>query len=91
VTGGQSGPGGHSGPPEEPPASTQSTGSTPSTLSTQPARYAETAANAALVLIAIARALLDRQMKAQAHAFETEGGFTERLYRTRTRDGGRTK
>ena len=27
--------------------------------------------------------LLDRQLAAQARAFETEGGFTERLYRTR--------
>jgi len=45
--------------------------------------YAQTAANAALVLIGVAVALLDRQVAAQAAAFETEGGFTERLYRTR--------
>ena len=45
--------------------------------------YAGTAANAALVLIGVAMALLDRQLAAQARAFETEGGFTERLYRTR--------
>jgi four helix bundle suffix protein len=28
-------------------------------------------------------ALLERQLSAQAIAFEQEGGFTERLYRTR--------
>jgi len=28
--------------------------------------------------------LLDRQLETQAKAFEEEGGFTERLYRTRT-------
>ena len=36
-----------------------------------------------LVLIAVACGLLDRQIKAQAEAFEKEGGFTERLYRVR--------
>jgi four helix bundle suffix protein len=46
--------------------------------------YAEIAANAALTLIAVACALLDRQIAAQAAAFEEEGGFTERLYRVRT-------
>lgn len=45
--------------------------------------YPELAANAALVLIGVASALLDRQIAAQAAAFEKEGGFTERLYRTR--------
>jgi four helix bundle suffix protein len=45
--------------------------------------YAEIAANAALVLIGVAVSLLDRQLAAQAAAFEREGGFTERLYRTR--------
>lgn len=54
--------------------------STTSTLSTFP----EIAANGALALIAVATALLDRQMRALAAAFEREGGFTERLYRTRT-------
>lgn len=49
------------------------------------ATYAEIAANAALVLIGVACALLDRQIAAQAAAFETEGGFTERLHRVRTR------
>ena len=56
-----------------------STGSISSTEST----YPEIAANAALVLIAVACSLLDRQLAAQAHAFEKEGGFTERLYQTR--------
>jgi len=59
--------------------STSSTKSTKSTLST----YPEIAANAALVLIAVARSLLDRQLAALAKAFEQEGGFTERLYRVR--------
>ena len=46
--------------------------------------FAEIAANAALVLIGVACALLDRQILAQAEAFVEEGGFTERLYRVRT-------
>ncbi|MBE0597912.1 MAG: hypothetical protein IH614_11635, partial [Desulfuromonadales bacterium] len=46
--------------------------------------FAELAANAALVLLAVACSLLDRQLAAQAKAFETEGGFTERLYRVRS-------
>jgi len=46
--------------------------------------YAEPAANAALTLLAVACALLDRQIAAQAASFEKEGGFTERLYRVRT-------
>ena len=52
----------------------------PSTMST----YPELAANAALVLLAVACSLLDCQLAAQAKAFETEGGFTERLYRVRS-------
>lgn len=50
-----------------------------------PSLYAGAAANAALVLIEVACVLLDRQVRAQARAFEKEGGFTERLYRFRTR------
>ncbi|MGO9687370.1 MAG: four helix bundle suffix domain-containing protein, partial [Syntrophobacteraceae bacterium] len=46
--------------------------------------YPELAANAALVLLAVACSLLERQLAAQAAAFETEGGFTERLYRVRS-------
>ncbi|MEO0078678.1 MAG: four helix bundle suffix domain-containing protein [candidate division WOR-3 bacterium] len=42
------------------------------------------AANAALTLIVVACSLLDRQIAAQAAAFEKEGGFTERLYRVRS-------
>jgi len=41
-------------------------------------------ANAALSLLNLCCYLLDRQLAAQAEAFEKEGGFTERLYRIRT-------
>lgn len=61
-------------------ASTQSTRSTESASSDFP----EIAANGALALIAVATALLDRQIQAQAAAFEKDGGFTERLYRVRS-------
>jgi len=57
--------------------------STPSAKSTQ-STFPELAANAALVLLAVACSLLDRQLTAQAKAFESEGGFTERLYRVRS-------
>jgi len=79
--GGFSGLGGRSGPvsSEEDKAGARATESTKSRQST----YSEIAANAALVLIAVACGLLDRQIKAQAEAFEKEGGFTERLYRVR--------
>jgi four helix bundle suffix protein len=46
--------------------------------------YPEIAANAALTLIGVTCALLDRQLAALAQAFAEEGGFTERLYRVRT-------
>ena len=49
-----------------------------------PSTYPELAANAALVLIGVACALLDRQIGALATAFTEEGGFTERLHRIRT-------
>jgi four helix bundle suffix protein len=62
-------------------SSTRSTSSTPSTRST----YGEIAANGALALLAVDCKLLDRQLEAQAKAFEDEGGFTERLYRVRSR------
>jgi len=45
---------------------------------------AELVANAALSLLNLACYLLDRQVEAQAAAFEKEGGFTERLYRVRS-------
>jgi four helix bundle suffix protein len=47
--------------------------------------YAEVAANAAHVLVGVACALLDRQIERLAADFEREGGFTERLYRIRSR------
>lgn len=43
------------------------------------------AANAALSLIHLTCYLLDQQIDSQAEAFEKEGGFTERLYRVRSR------
>ena len=76
VKSGRCGQGGHHGQGSE-------SGSTPSTESTQ-STFPEIAANGAIALISVATSLLDRQMKAQAKAFEEEGGFTERLYRTRT-------
>jgi four helix bundle suffix protein len=74
---GQGGRGGHT---QNSTAPTPSAVSTPSTKTT----YPEIAANGALALIAVATALLDRQLATQAAAFEKEGGFTERLYRIRT-------
>ncbi|MBM3313576.1 four helix bundle protein, partial [candidate division WOR-3 bacterium] len=50
--------------------STASTSSTPESLEAL-------AANAALTLVVVACSLLDRQVAAQAAAFEKEGGFTE--------------
>lgn len=52
--------------------------------SIQSSTYPEIVANAALVLIAVACSLLDRQIAAQSKAFEKEGGFSERMYRVRT-------
>ena len=46
--------------------------------------YPEIAANAALVLLSVACALLDRQLAAQAKDFTQNGGFTERLHRVRS-------
>lgn len=48
------------------------------------ATYAELAANGALALVAVACALLDRQISSLGKAFVAEGGFTERLYRVRS-------
>ena len=49
----------------------------------------ELVANAALSLLNLCCYLLDRQLAAQAVAFEKDGGFTERLYRVRReRRGG---
>ena len=74
---GRGGQSGLSGQEQSSITSITSTRSTPST-------FPELAANAALVLLAVACSLLDRQLAAQAKAFETEGGFTERLYRVRS-------
>jgi four helix bundle suffix protein len=74
----QRGQRGRSGPKAP---SSRSTLSAPST----PPTYSEIAANAALTLINVAGALLDRQISSQAAAFEAEGGFTERLYRVRSK------
>lgn len=46
--------------------------------------YPEFSANAALVLLAVSCALLDRQVERLAWDFENEGGFTKRLYSVRT-------
>ena len=71
---GRNGPEGQSGPSEAP---------------AKPQTYPEIAANAALVLIAVACSLLDRQLVSQADSFEKEGGFTERMHRIRSRRRGR--
>ena len=58
-------------------------------MSSIPSTYPEISANAALVLIGVACGLLERQIEAQAAAFTNEGGFTERLHKTRSlRRGG---
>ncbi len=45
----------------------------------------ELVANAALSLLNLCCYLLDRQLKHLSDSFENEGGFTERMYRFRTR------
>jgi len=70
---GQHGQSGRGGPPVKSMSSTKSTQSS----------FPEIAANAGLALIAVACSLLDRQLAALAAAFESDGGFTERLYRVR--------
>ena len=80
---GRSGQSGHCGQNEE---STLSTSSTKSTLHST--LFPEFSANAALVLIAVACSLLDRQVASLAKHFEEEGGFTERLYRVRSAHRG---
>jgi four helix bundle suffix protein len=80
---GHSGPSGQSGQRRHEAAPTPSMSSISSTRFTR-STYPEIAANAALVLINVAATLLDRQIAAQAAAFEKEGGFTERLYRVRS-------
>jgi four helix bundle suffix protein len=80
---GQSGRSGQSGRNGQSGQSGRHRQSTSSTSSTRSTSFAEIAANGALALIAVACSLLDRQLAAQARAFEQGGGFTERLYRTR--------
>jgi four helix bundle suffix protein len=46
-----------------------------------PASLPGIAANAALTLIAVANSLLSRQIDSLAREFESNGGFTEKLYR----------
>ena len=46
---------------------------------------AQLVANASLSLLNLACYFLDRQVAAQAAAFEKDGGFTERLYKVRSR------
>ena len=69
--------------------STLSTVSTESTVSTK--IYPELTANAVLVLLTVACSLLNRQVARLAADFENEGGFTERLYRTRTENKRSTR
>jgi four helix bundle suffix protein len=57
-------------------------------LSVDSLRVSVFVANGALSLLNLCIYLIGRQMNAQAQAFEKEGGFTERLYRTRTRKRG---
>ena len=80
---GQHGPGGQSGqnqPEKVRPSSTQSIQSTKSIASPS---YPEIAANGALTLIEVASSLLGRQISSLERAFLQEGGFTERLYKSR--------
>jgi four helix bundle suffix protein len=64
-------------------ASIKSMPSIPS-ISAPPTPYAEIAANGAHALVGVACALLDKQVARLAADFETQGGFSERLYRVRT-------
>jgi four helix bundle suffix protein len=72
---GQSGPRGRGKSGQK---SIQSTASTKSP-------FAAISANGVLALIAVACSLLDRQLAAQEKAFVEKGGFTERLYRVRSK------
>ena len=95
--GGQSGLGGQNGHSGQGRRGGHSGQGGPSRASTS--SIAAVAANAALTLVIVASSLLDRQVAAQAAAFEQEGGFTERLHRVRserrrnprTQDAGRTE
>jgi four helix bundle suffix protein len=58
-------------------------GSNPRNTETAPMPTSGIVANVALSLLNLCCYLLERQLTAQAAAFEREGGFTERLYRNR--------
>jgi len=79
----KSGRGGRDGQRGPNNSSIQSIMSTESTIS-QTLGYPEIAANGMLTLIAVASALLSRQLRTLERNFVEEGGFTERLYRVRT-------
>lgn len=64
--------------------SSQSSPSASSTPSSPSSLYPEYSANAIHALATVAGFLLDRQIRSMAERFESEGGFTERLYRVRT-------
>ena len=61
------------------------TGASPVPVRGQSVSSSTLVANAALSLLNLSCYLLDRQLAAQAQAFENEGGFTERLYRIRSK------
>jgi four helix bundle suffix protein len=72
--------------------STEFTRSTSFTSSTsRRTLYPELSANAALILATVAGYLLDRHIQALAKAFTDEGGFTEPMYRVRTRERSRRR
>lgn len=62
--------------------------SSPARPCVRPVSSAALAANGALSLLNLCAYLLDRQLAAQADTFETEGGFTERLYHRRIQRRG---
>ncbi|MFP4033443.1 MAG: four helix bundle suffix domain-containing protein [Desulfococcaceae bacterium] len=70
-------------PPQSVPHRDRPSSSVPPSLNPKPSS-ATFAANAALSLLNLCCYFLDRQIAAQAKAFEEEGGFTERMYRVRT-------
>jgi len=89
---GRDGRDGRNGQPADGEPSLPSIPSIPSISSIQSIReraYAGLSANAALVLIGVACALLDRQLAAQGRSFSRVGGFSERLYRERVETRGR--
>ena len=80
----QDGPNGRDGPDSGPSMESMESMESMKYMKSTASTPAEIAANAALVLLGVACALLDRQIEAQAAAFTQEGGFTERLHRIRT-------